>query len=381
MKKIFALVVVAVLAMTAASAELTFVRERIGTGVYEAASAFDVDNNGVIDIVSGEYWYAGPDFQTAHKIWTVEKVDDYYDDFSDYPMDVNGDGYLDIVTGGWFGMALRWLENPKGQPVEWAVHDVAKVGNIERALHWDLDGDGVTEVMPVTSPVHIFRLVRDAQGKGTGAFEQYTIPVGGGGHGAGAGDVNGDGRPDLIFPDGWLEAPVSTFDVNTWTWHQEFKLGSASVPVLVHDVNKDGLNDLIYGNAHDYGLYWVEQGKDAAGARTWTQHDIDPDRSQYHEMQLIDIDNDGEVELVTGKRYRAHAFHDPGSLDPLGLYYFEINGGKFERVTLDYGPADKASGAGIYLWAEDVDGNGWKDIVAPGKEGLYLFKNMGPKQP
>ena len=74
----------------------------------------------------------------------------------------------------------------------------------------------------------------------------------------------------------------------------------------------------------------------------------------------------------------AHAFHDPGSLDPLGLYYYKINGGNFERHTLDYGDADHHSGAGIYLWAADVDGNGWKDVIAPGKQGLYLFKDMGP---
>jgi hypothetical protein len=84
--------------------------------------------------------------------------------------------------------------------------------------------------------------------------------------------------------------------------------------------------------------------------------------------------------LVTGKRYRAHQEHDPGSLDPIGIYYFKINKGNFERVTLDYGAAkDGASGAGIYFWVQDLDGNGWKDVVAPGKDGLYLFKNLGPK--
>lgn len=149
--------------------------------------------------------------------------------------------------------------------------------------------------------------------------------------------------------------------------------------MLVHDINGDGLNDLIVGQAHDYGLAWWEQQKDGDGKRTWIKHDIDPERSQYHDMQLVDIDNDGQLELITGKRYRAHQENDPGSLDPLGIYYFKIDGGKFERHNIDYGPAGEASGAGIYFWIEDIDGNGWKDVVAPGKDGLFLFRNLGNK--
>jgi hypothetical protein len=162
-----------------------------------------------------------------------------------------------------------------------------------------------------------------------------------------------------------------------WTWHPEFKLGAASVPILVYDVNGDGLADLIVGQAHDYGLYWMQQNRDDAGRRTWDKHVIDSTRSQYHDMVLADIDNDGQVELITGKRFRAHNGNDPGSADPLGVYYFEINGSKFNRITLDYGPPSKASGVGIYFWVADITGNGFEDILAPGKEGLYLFKNHG----
>ena len=89
------------------------------------------------------------------------------------------------------------------------------------------------------------------------------------------------------------------------------------------------------------------------------------------------MDRDGEVELITGKRYRAHNGHDPGADDPVGVYIFEIDPKSFQRWTVEYGPAESHSGVGIYLWIEDVDGNGWLDIIAPGKEGLYLFKNQG----
>ena len=110
--------------------QVRFEKTRIGKVTYEAASVFDVDKDGRLDIVSGEYWFAGPDFKVQNKICEVKPEGDYYDDFADYPMDVDGDGWTDIVTGGWWGNTLRWRQNPKGQPVLWNVHDIDQCGNI-----------------------------------------------------------------------------------------------------------------------------------------------------------------------------------------------------------------------------------------------------------
>jgi hypothetical protein len=358
-------------------ASLQFERERIGDVIYEACSTFDVNNDGAMDIVSGEYWFEGPDFQVSHKICDIRREVDYYDDFSDYPMDVNGDGYTDIITGAWWGESLSWRENPKGQPVEWTTHVIAKTGNIERPCFYDIDKDGDIEIIPNTKGVSIFKLIRDADGKGTDEFSETKILAEGAGHGIGFGDLNGDGHEDIVLSWGWLEAPENPYE-GAWTEHRDFAFAQASCPIIVIDVNKDGMNDIIVGQGHNYGLHWWEQCAGADGKQTWVQHDIEPNRSQFHDMQLADIDNDGEPELITGKRYRAHNGADPGSGDPLGLYYYEINGGNFVRNTVDYGPAGQASGSGIYLWVEDINGNGWKDIIAPGKEGLYLFRNLGP---
>lgn len=359
---------------------LKFERIKIGDVTFEAAAAADVNRNGTLDIVSGGYWFEGPDFQKAHKICDVRAEGDYFDDFSDYPMDVNGNGYPDIITGGWWGETLQWRENPAGKPGEWKIHDVEKTGNIERACFWDIDGDGQIEVVPNCpgKPPVAFKLILDENGKGTGKFKKFDLSPVAQGHGLGFGDITGNGRGDLITAGGFYEAPENPLE-DEWTWRPEFNLDSASVPVLTHDITGNGLNDMIVGQSHAYGLAWWEQGKGPDGQRTWTKHDIDPDRSQYHDMQLVDIDNDGELELVTGKRYHAHSGHDPGGDDPIGTYYFKFDKtGNFTRHTLDYGPAAEASGVGIYFWVADLDGNGWKDIIAPGKEGLYLFKNMGP---
>ena len=357
-----------------------FERMRIGRGTFEAASAFDINNNGIMDIYSGEFWYEGPDFERKHKVGDIQQVGDYYDDFSNFPMDVNGNGYLDVITGGWFGLTLRWRENPKGQPVEWPLHDIAEVGHIETTRFWDINGDGYPEIVPNLpgNKQFVFQLVRDENGKGTGEFNRYVISEDPSGHGVGFGDVNGNGRGDIVMANGWLEAPERPFDQD-WTFHPEFNLGSASVPIIVHDVNGNGKADLIVGQAHGYGLHWWEQSVDEQGNRIWIRHDIDPNRSQYHDMMMADITGDGHLELVTGKRYLAHGGGDPGAFDPVGIYYFKIENGAFKRVTLDYGPADEHSGAGIYFWVDDITGNGFNDVLAPGKEGLYLFKNKGPK--
>lgn len=344
---------------------------------YEAAAVFDVNNDGILDIVSGEYWWQGPDFKDRYKICDVQQIGEYFDDFSDYGMDVNGDGWKDIITGGWWGKTLRWRENPHGTG-PWKVHDIDELGCIETIRYLDIDRCGIPEIIPNTpgEPQTFYKLAVDERGRGTGQFRKFVISQGPSEHGMGFGDINGDGRMDIILRYGWLEQPEDPF-AGLWAFHPEFNLGSASVPILAHDVNGDGLLDLIAGQAHDYGLAWWEQKRNPDGTRSWLKHDIDTTASQYHDLWLVDIDCDGKLEVVTGKRYRAHNDNDPGTFDPIGVYYFKINGGKFEKHIIDYGPAERTAGAGLYMWVEDINGDGRPDVVAPGKSGLYLFENLG----
>ena len=83
----------------------------------------------------------------------------------------------------------------------------------------------------------------------------------------------------------------------------------------------------------------------------------------------------GQKELVTGKRHRAHCGKDPGEWDDYGLYYFKWNGESFTKQIIDYGPIGETKGTGIFFDIADLRGTGRKDIIAPGKDGLYIFYN------
>lgn len=360
-------------------APVRFERHLIADERYESAAVFDVDRDGHLDIVSGAYWYPGPAFDQKCPIAEVPASGEYFDSFGEIPLDVNGDGYLDVVTGGWWSKAIRWNENPGGdRSSPWRVHEIASCGNVECVRGFDLDGDGVTEIVPNTpgDPLRVYKLVTDESGKGQGRFEEFVLRDEASGHGLGCGDVNGDGRVDLVLAHGWLEAPEDPWH-DPWAWHPELDLGAASVEIVVADVNGDGLADLIVGQAHGYGLDWWEQNLEN-GARSWIRHPIDPYNSQYHDLRWVDIDGDGEPELVAGKRYRAHNGHDPGAYDAVGMYYFKWTGEGFSKQVIDYGPARQATGCGISFDVADVNGDGRLDIVAPGKDGLYLFANHGP---
>lgn len=351
---------------------------------YESAGVFDVNGDGIPDIVSGGFWYEGPDFRKQHKIGNIPAHDEYYDDFSTIPMDVNGNGRLDYITGGWWGNTLRWRENPGVTGQEWPEHIIAETGNIETTRAWDVDGDGELELVPNTpgKPLVVYKLIRDANGKGTGKFAAHKLKFKGRendhqGHGLGFGDLTGNGRGDFVLTDGWLEAPADPYN-GEWLWHPEFKLGRApSVPILVVDLNGDGKNELLLGEGHGYGLSWWEYKLDATGKRTWTRHEIDPLSSQYHDLQWVDIDGDGQCELITGKRFRAHPQGDGGDKDPYGWYVFKWTGECFVKHVVDFGPIGTGKGLGIHFAVADLNGDGRLDVVAPGKDGLAIYLNQG----
>ena len=360
---------------------LKFRKVMIADTRFESCGVFDVNNDGVLDIVCGEFWYEGPNWtdpKSIHFIGPVQPIGEYYDDFSTIALDITGNGYLDFVDASWFVDTLRWKENPNNPNEQWKEHVIDTIGNIETTRGVDIDGDGIIEIIPnaPAKPVVIYKLITDENGKGTGQFESHEIYSKPQGHGIGFGDIAGNGRVDIVITDGWLEAPEKPYE-EEWIFHPDFNLGSASVPVLVCDVNRDGVNDLIVGQAHAYGLDWWEQVISADGSRSWKKHPIDPYNSQYHDMIWADIDNDGECELITGKRYRAHCGNDPGDYDDYGLYYFKWNGESFSKQVISYGGPREGKGTGIFFQVADLRGTGRLDVIVAGKDGLYVFFNEG----
>ena len=360
-------------------AQLKFHKQMIAAESFESVNVFDVNKDGKPDIVSGAYWYEGPDFINRHFIGKVNRTGDggYWDDFATIPMDVNGDGWMDYISGDWFSKSIWWRENPGNNNGEWKLNIIDTTGNVETIRAWDVDHDGSIEIVP-NNPEQLlkfYKLEKEPNGKNNGKFLKVDVaPLQQ--HGLGFGDINGDGRGDFIISNGWLEAPADPLK-GKWVLHNDFELGTASVPILVEDVNGDGKNDLIVGQAHGYGLDWYEQRLDQTKKRGWIKHSIDSSSSQYHTMEWADIDNDGKMELITGKRYKAHNGGDPGSNDLYGLYYFKWNGHSFTKHVISYGSLGEGKGTGLFFTVSDLHNTGRKDIIVAGKDGLYVFFNMG----
>jgi hypothetical protein len=355
----------------------------------ETAAVADLNNDRRLDIISAESWYEAPNW-TKHPLRSINRASGYVDDFSDLPVDVDGDGYLDIVQIGYFARKLEWLKNPASPGGAWSVNEIEAVGPTEFAFLVDLNNDGkALELLPqftraANQPAAWYEIQQGKWIKHVVSQPRFF------GHGIGAGDLNGDGRQDIVTPTGWLEAPADVRAPGEWTFHETTwnQMGTTcasadtaaarpSAPaeygyMYVRDMNGDKRPDILTTMGHSCGVLWLEQARDG----TWMRHVIDDAWSAAHASTLADIDGDGRIDFVTGKRAQIHSDATAAERDRLGMYWYTLPAGSSPTTTRHVIEEGGSMGGGLQIVAVDIDRDGDLDIVASGKTGLYLAENL-----
>ena len=373
----------------------------------EGASFADFNNDGVNDIVSGPWWYEGPGFTNKHELYAptttfqlqlgpmtavtvpgfegaLGNKNTYSDNFFAFPYDFNHNGWMDVLIIGFPGQQTVWFENPKTLDQHWTRHVIFEQTDNESPTFADLTGDGKPELVCITkgaygyatpdwsNPAKPWTWHRISPDKGYGNFT----------HGMGLGDLNGDGRLDLIEKDGWWEQPASLAGDPEWKFHPgPFGLGGSQM--IAYDVNGDGLPDVVTAlTAHAFGLAWFEQVR-TGGEITFKEHIImnkEPRENRYglkftelHSLDLVDMDGDGLKDIVTGKRFWSHGrTGDPDRNMAAVAYWFQLVRGPGGSVDFVPHLIDDNSGVGTQLVVGDVNKDGLPDLVVGNKKGTFV---------
>lgn len=327
-----------------------------------------------------QYWSEGDDSE----VYTLEHFFSWVHDF-------NGDGRPDILVVPAPTREVCWFENPGRVPeppevLHWKKHTVLPRFVVETSVFQDITGDGRPELVcgvegrlgyarpaadptapwefvPVTPPIDITNVVTTS-------------------HGLGVGDVDGDGRLDMLRPDGWWQQPASGTE---WVFHRFVFTPRGGGDMYAYDVNGDGLADVITSiNAHGWGLSWFEQVRSAEGTIGFREHEImgkaedqpvNPQGvqfSQLHAVAIVDLDGDGLKDILTGKTFLAHENGDAGIDQPPLVCCFRLvrRDGKAEFVPE---VIDVEAGIGRRIDTADIDGNGTLDVAIGNKKGCTLF--------
>lgn len=386
----------------------------------EGAHVADFNRDGKKDIVAGPFWYEGPDFKQRREIYPAPqtfkvkgadgtetvlpgfegglgKNNAYSNNFVSYAYDVNGDGWDDVLVMGFPGEETWWYENPRNAAGHWPRHMALDVTDNESPTFVDLTGDGKPEVVCSSKGAYgwsepdpsdpkkpwIWRAISPNKN-----YHKYT-------HGLGVGDVNGDGRMDLLEKDGWWEQPASLAGFPLWK-HHPFAFGTGGAQMYAYDVDGDGRNDVITSlAAHGYGLAWYRNQADGKGGITFEEMTFmnkEPAENRYgvkfsqlHAIDLTDIDGDGLKDIVTGKRFWAHGpTGDPEPGAPAVLYWFRLVRNPDKSVDFIPYRIDDDSGVGTQVLAADVNGDRLPDIVVGNKKGVFVHlqqvRQVGPAE-
>jgi hypothetical protein len=388
----------------------TWPKEQVGSGfrmqrVNEfyygwSAAAADFNHDGKLDIVSGPFIYFGPDYTTSREIYPAQIVNastNYSEeDWVQHAADFTGDGWPDVLTtshsgGGKIGAVL--YVNPKGESRRWEKYTVVVPIASEETVLADVDGDGKQELVYMGDGYMCYAKPDPAHPTEKWVIHQVSEHGPWPAHGIGTGDVNGDGRIDIVGAYGWWEQPAQNGPDTKWAYHPEpfGKWGRTSAggsKIGVYDVNGDGLADVVTTmQAHGWGIDWFEQKKSTSGEITFVPHVVMGRTSEEsaggvvftepHASTIADVDGDGVPDFIAGKRYWSHLddFYDP---DPYGvpvLYVYRTVRDKSAPGGARFVPelVHNFSGGGSDVLARDLNGDGAMDLITSTRSGTYIF--------
>jgi hypothetical protein len=369
-----------------------------GEFISEGVAVADLNKDGKMDIVAGYYWFEAPTwakhemapaegaskdtnptgFGMFSKVFNPRK--EYSNSFLNLGMDVDLDGWDDVVIIDFPGKPAFWFENPHNKPGAWKKHIIADSVGIsnESPGFIDMDGDGRLDILCGDKAKKQIIWLKAPVKRGDTQWKRYALStenVPGTeifSHGIGYGDVNKDGFDDVVIREGWFEGTADKTAGN-WAFHPA-NLGDACSHMQVLDVDGDGKNDVVSASAHALGVWWHQQIADANGKINFTTHLISTTTAQTHSSIMADINGDGRQEYITGKRFLAHHGRDPGDADASILFWLEFTPGvkPYWKEHL----IDNDSGAGLNIVVQDMNKDRKPDIVIANKNGVFLFENQ-----